>query len=132
MTDEEINKALAEKVMGWRIERIVWPAPEARAAGCFTCIDGPDTGFRQFDPLENDADAYAVVDRFAAKEFEIGLDFTFLYERTPPTGDDEPVGHWRLWLVPCKGEGEPISVYNNDRRRAICEASLKAVGAWTE
>lgn len=118
MTGEQITRALAEKIMRWTVERVIWPGtPECRAAGVMTSIDGPDTGFRQFDPIWSDADSCAVLDKMDADG-------------------------WAYQVANVKRNGKTICNFVQDgkmgsaeaetRRRAIAEAALKAVGAWEE
>ena len=104
MTDEQITRYIAEKVMGWR--------EHPDDPGFW--IDPVPGGFRSyFSPLTDDNDCMMAWDKFAE------------------TFDDCAILHGcgvgGLWLVThddtMKGEG----VLRKNRRRAICECMCKAV-----
>lgn len=133
MTDHEITKILAEKVMGWKVERVVWPASEeARKAGGNTYIDGPDTGFMEFDPLYRDTDSCNVLDKMVEDSWSYTIDAVPLFSSYQPGVRVRFRGQSVFPPSRFPEEKDLPSEWDMDRRRAICIAALKAVGAWVE
>lgn len=120
MSDEEIVRAVAEKVMRWelrndRLTGLQWvqgdPPRRARAEG-----EG------MWNPLTSDADACAVLDKMAAD----GWQYQIRYDRY---GERQYYHYAQFDKTPTSMH---FSGMHRGRRRAICIAALKAVGAWEE
>lgn len=121
MTDAEIVRAVAVSVMGW----------EQRPEKSVSSQDNPDnpvwcdeTGYYQdhvwrWNPLASDVDACAVLDKMA-QQWYIQLDVAVY----PKQARCQVMRPEDMELV-----GEEI---NPCRRRVICIAALKAVGAWID
>lgn len=91
--EQKIVETLATKVMGWTLSRneLYWH------------IDGEIQATSGWNPLQNIADAWMIVEKF--DDYKIGKDWCRLYR-----GDDQ----WFVWGP-------------NTSREAICQAALKSV-----
>lgn len=103
MKDEEITRVVAEKVMGGLLSY--------DPLGVFVNGDGVI-----FEPLTDDADACAVLDKMAADGWRVTL-------------DKLPDADWFCRFR--RGYLEERAV-EDCRRLAICVAALKAVGEWQQ
>lgn len=116
MTDDEIIRLVGEHIMGWAwMNSADFHAPKtwyARGAN----LDSAD-----FNPLTDDADACDVLDEMAELGYRVSLTLGNLF-----TPDKWTCLFTRkqVWERPDESHAE------TDRRRAICIAALKAVGAW--
>jgi hypothetical protein len=116
MTDEQISRALAEKVMGWyysdpRISGILPKWSEAED-GAYIC------DVKKWKPLTDDQFACAVLDKMP------DLGFTAHVEHM---GD----GLWYAGFFRDYDQLDEGEYRDPDRRRAMAIAALKAVGAYT-
>lgn len=135
MTDQEIVRALAEKVMGWGRQ-----SPEC--AWMNVQVHPPVYAAPYFwNPLRSDEAACAAADKMATAMGYATPGYSWDGPRFKPetrylTQEGFPLGT-ECWYVMievdgrrefvCVGGREPES-----RRRAICVAALKSVGAWEE
>ncbi len=114
MTDAEITHALAKSVMSY--PSVGSPIGTSQAEIWRQDEDGK---WRPFEPLTNDADSMAVVDKMFELKFNVHL------ERMD--GLD--------WYAGFFGNPEPFvegEHFDTDRCRAVGIAAVKAVGAWKE
>ena len=148
MTDQEITRLVAEKVMGWHYnpEGACWFddmdqfAAHGQPYHCPQChMDA-----QEWNPMTSDADACAVIDRLAEQEYAVGLHYQAPGYRSGTTGIGSQ-DTWEVVIMPPASlrpapsmivyvkpktetwiaHGEPTP---DGRRRAICLAALKAVG----
>lgn len=115
MTDEEMIRACAEKVMGWQCGTEIWGDTDQFVV----IVHKPDGSTQNWNPLARDQDACAVLDKMEADGY--GYSLVLL----PPD-----IGCWfTKWQ-----EGEPLPDSSNatgrgiDRKRAIVLAALRAKG----
>lgn len=126
MTDGEIVKALAEKVMGWEIGReldkaeryfSIWPE------GRLMRFHVDTMRHSEWNPLTSDADACVVLDKMA-ETHEVNL--VIRHQRPPQADAADYVGCYF-------GKSDAFLPMSSDaRRRVICLAALKAIGVNTE
>jgi hypothetical protein len=118
MTDDNLNKLMAEKVMGW----YAWHDKDGYRASLWR--DKPDdTGeialrWCDWNPATDANDALRVVEAMRAKEWYFALVFDCKFNR---------VTFWRSYLQ----FGIPTTFsqdFTDSVARAICEAAAKAVG----
>jgi len=117
LTDDELNKEVAVRVMGWHLEKILNPFHEEE----FWCLPHKAVIERKmWQPATSIAQAFEVVDKMIADgwffqmygltdTFDYGVSFSYFegYKETIDTDD----------------------IYNKSISRTICIASLKAVEA---
>ncbi len=114
MTDEQITRALAEKVMGWKVGE----------DGSFSNMGWDEIHFAfNWNPLTDDAAACAVLDKVGEDGWHVCLTYGW---------EDREADRWH-----CSFEREyPMwkygECYDDCRRRAICIAALKAIEAWED
>lgn len=129
MTDEEITRVLAEKVMEYRIDTSSrnprhWYRDKDTGEGMYP----PSSCVEDWAPLACDLDACAVLDKMSESA---DIRHKFMCHLLAFESYQEK------WL-PCnpndKNDEEEIfeAVFGGDRRRRWCTAALKAVGAWEE
>lgn len=128
MTDEEIVKACAEKVMGWRLACGWWFTSKA-------CTEKSGHTIHSWNPLTDDADACAVLDKMQEDGWRWILGHHVRISFSVPPG---AVAGWfcELSRVPQEPPYRDIleqRASNYDptpagRRRAIVLAALKAKG----
>jgi hypothetical protein len=124
MTDEQITRALAEKVMGW-VQSFIQAKTTSSDWPYYAWMSGygqEACSLGSWVPLTSDADACAVLDKMTENGFSFDMQF---HE-----------GKWRVGFCENRDYVEAgrygVSPEEQDRRRAICIAALKAVGAWGE
>lgn len=137
MTDEEIIKALAEKVMGLtdiRHIEVITGFGRRRALGTTRRYKMPDgrMGLEAKElpnPLTNPEDAFEVLRLLLLRGRAISLEYVH-YLNGPQfavyvkgQGKKDPIAKKRL----PSGSGKDADIC-----RAVCIAALKAVGAWTD
>jgi hypothetical protein len=116
MTDAELTRAAAEKVMGWEHqEGDMNPEWYDRAASTGT---GQRIWHLDWNPLASDADAFMLVDNLAGRDREISLEYGYMSEFRS-----------YAWYVNFDDAGV---ARDPDRRRAIVLAALKAVSGKQE
>jgi hypothetical protein len=124
MTDAEIVRAVAEKVMGalpvpgyafWRFP----DGPLMSLEDAENCCSRE----RSFWPLTNDADTCAVLDKMVAEH-------EYCMVRRSKDGWNDGNPRWYCGFSDELGDDERLAgqAWHIDRRRAICLAALKAVG----
>lgn len=142
MTDADIIRALAEKVMGWErhcigktnfVEDFAWFNGGKKVA--IECSDVILSAIHQvtyWNPLTSDTDSCAVLDKMV----ETGWSYSI--SANPPWSSCLPgtlvefnKGVHPPAFLEDRGEYDFPS-HIDDRRRAICIAALKAVGAWED
>ena len=102
MTDQEITRLIAEKLMGWNnAPTTEYVSMDVHTGGEFT------TKLQLFNPLTNDNDCMAAWDKFSVEHG------TVLY--STPDG----------WDV--RADIGALVTWHEDRRRAMCECMAKAV-----
>lgn len=144
MTDEQIMSVLAEQVMGWGRwtsistgETYLLSSKEPNGPpGCWM-YDNPTWAIEEdlskpvvalggedetFDPLNDDRAACTVLDALKDSGFRVSLVYGGVF--TP--------NEWTCLFTKKSFAVRPDEPYaNSSRRRAICIAALKALGAWT-
>lgn len=113
MTDQELTKLIAEKVMGWELGQGPW----------YTRQGEPMFVVNAFRPLVNDSPAFMVVDKMIEKGFTFSLIFSGYASKS-----------WNATFYGVDEYSEQL-VYDathESRRRAICIAALRAVGEVVE
>lgn len=130
VTDAELVKAAAEKVMGFEFERAGSPAPQAPVYASFhengaIILHFAIVGDRaEWNPLTSDADAWMLIDRLEKLGFSYAITGTPLHSSfrgwvafkrgvRPPTCDDTGVS--------------PVLKGPEGRRRAIVLAAINAL-----
>ena len=128
MTDNELIRAAAERVMGWavipfhaKIEKKIYPALIENASHDWCLIADKRSWARKWNPLASDADAFMLVDAIHSRG-EYWFRLTTRWDKV----------NWSAgWTTQeCTGwNGRmDIEVTDPDRRRAIVLAALRAVG----
>lgn len=122
MTDQEMIRACAEQVMGWRAEDLGVTYPDILSARGRLWWKG-DPKFRwvaDFNPLTSDADAFMLVDAMEAKGWSFSMGQLSM-DQPPPLKWVVAFDKWEL----IDAEHRMIAP---GRCRAIVLACLKAVG----
>lgn len=121
MTDEEIVKALAEKVMGWESKIVIThQMGEFISRNLSWAIGDTYAAPSDWSPLTNDIDSMAVLDKMVENGWWIDLSWN---------------GHAKLWGCEIDNlqPGSDLDYHEDPaRRRTVAIAALKAVGAFTE
>lgn len=119
MTDSEIIRAVAEKVMGWHQKEFINERGIRRDCWFQDDCPIPQGPTADFDPLDDDECACAVLDKMAEEGYYVRINSMY-YD-----------GHqgWECQIA-LHGTTEPI--VNESRRRAIVLAALKAKGVEVE
>ena len=112
MTDQELTKLIAEKVMGWE-----------RTSEWYSKQGSPVCAIGAFRPLENDIHAFQVVD----KMIEDGFTFSLI-----SSGYASKSWNATFYGVDEYSEQLVYDATHESRRRAICLAALRAVGEVVE
>lgn len=121
MTDEELNRKCAER-MGWHTGRLASKVVAYDVSKCAIIAGNDEGGESVYDPLHNDAQCFALVERFGL-QIEAG-DTCSIAE-----GGDWLV--WRpnpnRWVRDGKPDGRNDLVADRDIKRAIveCVAGMK-------
>ena len=131
MTDNELTKLIAEKVMGWEhgamddhITRFTV------GVGCLL-VSHPGTLHVAFAPLLSDNDTFQVVDKMIEKGFYVPIAWTKILHTT--AGKRMITDMWHVGLDKDYMAAEQRhSAFDISRRSAICLAALKAVGVEVE
>ena len=124
MTDAELVKAAAERVMGWKVEskraigipgREMWKLSRPGKSSEYywpDCEGGGGTGYG-WNPLNNEADCWMLVDKLVPNHLTVKV------EHLGPND-----GRW------CVSFPHSVRGYeaDPDRRRAIVLAAIKATG----
>lgn len=121
MTDEELVRACAEKVMGWYLSPrgFFWLDDSEKEVAC--APDYEDERFPTFNPLNDDRDVCAVLDKMAEK----GWAGAFGWHTEESPADERFYGEF----AKSDSEGYRSGMHSaSDRRRAVVIAALKAVG----
>lgn len=148
MSDEEVIKQVADKVMGWPfIPDFEWGKPFTAPSLPCTVVDehghvriiytqAPHGPVTHWNPLKSDADACAILDRMVELGFDCNV-FVGKIEWEPATSDPMvntmkrhygPVAEAGFYK-PVKGGRHQVENNRPEaRRRAIILAALKAVG----
>ena len=122
MTNEEMSRIIAEKVMGWKFH---WGYTEDEPSEWRDIAGEFQRDESSWDPPGNITQAIKAIEKFCDDREPAGW-----YLRRPLFAESRLPGHWHvalIWDWESRPEDWCHEFFNNDPALAICDALVKAV-----